>query len=39
MNDYSIVGDQIHFRGLVYGPVNEKGVILLFGIKKFNSKW
>ncbi len=32
MNDYSIVGDRIHFRGLVYGPVNEQGVILLFGM-------
>lgn len=32
MNDNSIVGDQIHFRGLVYSPVNEQGVVLLFGM-------
>lgn len=27
----SIVGDLINFRGLVYSPVNEDGVIFLFG--------
>lgn len=27
----SIVGDLINFRGLVYGPMNENGVIFLFG--------
>lgn len=27
----SIVGDLINFRGLVYAPVNENGVIFLFG--------
>src|SRR5687768_3501324 len=26
----SIVGDVINFRGLVYGPVNELGVVALF---------
>ena len=26
----SIVGDLINFRGLVYGPVNEMGVVALF---------
>jgi hypothetical protein len=26
----SIVGDIINFRGLVYGPVNEMGVVALF---------
>lgn len=31
MNDKSIVGDLINFRGLVYAPVNENGVIFLFG--------
>jgi hypothetical protein len=29
--DKSIVGDLINFRGLVYSPVNEDGVIFLFG--------
>lgn len=28
---YSIVGDLINFRGLVYSPVNEDGVVFLFG--------
>ena len=32
MNDKSIVGPQIHFRGLVYAPANEQGVVLLFGM-------
>ena len=27
----SIVGDLINFRGLVYAPVNENGVVFLFG--------
>ena len=27
----SIVGDNINFRGLIYAPVNENGVIFLFG--------
>lgn len=27
----SIVGDLINFRGLVYAPINENGVIFLFG--------
>lgn len=31
MNDKSIVGDLINFRGLVYNPINENGVIFLFG--------
>ncbi len=31
MNDKSIVGDLINFRGLVYSPINENGVIFLFG--------
>jgi hypothetical protein len=26
----SIVGDLINFRGFVYGPVNEMGVVALF---------
>lgn len=29
--DKSIVGDLINFRGLVYAPVNENGVVFLFG--------
>ncbi len=29
--DRSIVGDLINFRGLVYSPINEDGVIFLFG--------
>lgn len=29
--DQSIVGDLINFRGLVYAPLNENGVIFLFG--------
>ncbi len=29
--DKSIVGDLINFRGLVYSPVNENGVVFLFG--------
>jgi len=29
--DRSIVGDSINFRGLVYAPMNENGVIFLFG--------
>jgi hypothetical protein len=31
MSDKSIVGDLINFRGLVYAPINENGVIFLFG--------
>jgi len=31
MKDKSIVGNIINFRGLVYAPLNENGVILLFG--------
>lgn len=31
MKELSIVGDLINFRGLVYAPVNENGVIFLFG--------
>jgi hypothetical protein len=30
MANKSIVGDVINFRGLVYGPVNEMGVVALF---------
>ena len=30
-SDRSIVGDLINFRGLVYAPLNENGVIFLFG--------
>ena len=29
--DRSIVGSLINFRGMVYSPINEQGVILLFG--------
>lgn len=29
--DRSVVGDLINFRGLVYAPLNENGVIFLFG--------
>jgi hypothetical protein len=31
MPEKSIVGDLINFRGLVYAPLNENGVIFLFG--------
>jgi len=31
MADKSLVGDLINFRGLVYAPLNENGVIFLFG--------
>jgi len=31
MSERSIVGDLINFRGLVYAPINENGVIFLFG--------
>ncbi len=31
MKNKSIVGDLINFRGLVYSPTNENGVIFLFG--------
>lgn len=27
----SIVGEIINFRGLVYSPINEQGVVFLFG--------
>lgn len=30
-NSKSVVGDLINFRGLVYAPMNENGVIFLFG--------
>jgi hypothetical protein len=29
--DKSLVGDLINFRGLVYAPLNEQGVVFLFG--------
>lgn len=31
MAEKSIVGDLINFRGLVYSPTNENGVVFLFG--------
>lgn len=31
MAEKSIVGDLINFRGLVYAPINENGVVFLFG--------
>ena len=31
MKSESVVGDLINFRGLVYSPLNENGVIFLFG--------
>jgi hypothetical protein len=31
MPENSIVGDLINFRGLVYAPLNENGVVFLFG--------
>jgi hypothetical protein len=31
MSEHSIVGDLINFRGLVYAPLNEQGVVFLFG--------
>jgi hypothetical protein len=31
MTNKSIVGDLINFRGLVYSPINEQGVVFLFG--------
>jgi hypothetical protein len=31
MPEKSIVGDLINFRGLVYAPTNEQGVVFLFG--------
>jgi len=31
LKEKSIVGDLINFRGLVYSPINENGVIFLFG--------
>jgi len=31
MTEKSLVGDLIKFRGLVYAPINENGVIFLFG--------
>ncbi|MDH5186372.1 MAG: hypothetical protein OEW70_04830 [candidate division WOR-3 bacterium] len=31
MREKSVVGDIINFRGLVYSPTNENGVIFLFG--------
>ena len=30
-SDRSVVGDLINFRGLVYAPLNENGVVFLFG--------
>lgn len=29
--DKSVVGDPINFRELVYAPLNEQGVVFLFG--------
>ncbi len=29
--DASVVGDLVNFRGLVYAPINETGVVFLFG--------
>ena len=31
MPDQSVVGDLTNFRGLVHSPINEQGVVLLFG--------
>ena len=31
MKNRSVVGDLINFRGLVYSPINENGVIFIFG--------
>jgi len=31
LEDESVVGDLINFRGLVYAPLNENGVVFLFG--------
>jgi hypothetical protein len=31
MSERSVVGDLINFRGMVYSPVNENGVVFLFG--------
>jgi predicted transport protein len=31
MSEKSMVGDLINFRGLVYAPLNENGVVFLFG--------
>jgi hypothetical protein len=31
MPEKSIVGDLINFRGLVYAPINENGVIFYLG--------
>lgn len=31
MKEKSVVGDLINFRGLVYSPINENGVIFIFG--------
>jgi len=31
VNNKSVVGDLINFRGLVYSPINENGVIFIFG--------
>lgn len=31
MREKSVVGDLINFRGLVYSPINENGVIFIFG--------
>ena len=30
-SDRSVVGDLVNFRGLVYAPINETGVVFLFG--------
>lgn len=32
LSDRKIVGLPLNFRGLVYGPINEQGVIYLFGL-------
>ena len=32
LNDKPILGEKINFRGLVHAPVNELGVVYLFGM-------
>lgn len=32
LRDRKIVGAPLNFRGLVYGPINEQGVVYLFGL-------
>ena len=31
MSEKDIVGDSINFRGMIYAPINEQGVVFLFG--------